>query len=115
MDAEALRELHGRLVARAAELRQTIASVAETSGPVSPDNAIGRLTRLDAMQAASMQAELHRGHAAELRLVERALDAIASGEYGTCARCGEDISQARLLAKPEAFLCVVCAERAARR
>ena len=115
MDSQVQEALRARLEARAVELRQSMASMADASAPVAPDNAIGRLTRMDAMQQASMQAELHRGHVAELRLVERALDAMAEGEYGTCRRCGEEIALARLHAKPEAFLCVACAEAATRR
>jgi DnaK suppressor protein len=111
MDPQHQAELHRRLEARAAELRKTMSSVEDASKPVAPDNAIGRLTRVDAMQQASVQAAMHRSHAIELRLVERALDAIASGEYGTCARCGSDIAPARLQAKPEAFLCLSCAEK----
>ncbi|MDP1571244.1 MAG: TraR/DksA C4-type zinc finger protein [Vicinamibacterales bacterium] len=111
MDRDLLAELRARLAARALELRQSMATMADASAPVSPDNAIGRLTRMDAMQQASMQAELHRGHTAELRLVERALEAVESGDYGTCARCGDDIAPARLRAKPEAFLCLACADK----
>ncbi|MGB5600514.1 MAG: TraR/DksA C4-type zinc finger protein [Thiothrix litoralis] len=32
-----------------------------------------------------------------------------SGEYGTCATCGEAISPARLDALPYATLCIRCA------
>lgn len=103
-----LDEMRERLQSRAAELRDTIARIEGTVAPVSPNNAIGRLTRLDAMQATSMRRAVAHDHDIELQNIGRALKAIAGGEYGICRRCKEDITQARLRAKPEAFLCVAC-------
>lgn len=112
MDDGFIEDARQRLVRRAAELRKTIGHIKDETGPVAPDNAIGRLTRLDAMQAASMRTALGREHEVELRHVDRALDAIAGGEYGSCRRCKGPISEARLRAKPEAFICLACADTA---
>ena len=109
MDETFLNEMRERLQWRAAELRDTIARIDGTTAPVSPNNAIGRLTRLDAMQATSMRRAAARDHDLELHSVVRALKAMADGEYGICRRCKEDLAEARLRAKPEAFLCVACA------
>jgi len=40
--------------------------------------------------------------------VDRALERIAEGKYGVCARCGEEIGAARLEFRPESTLCVDC-------
>src|SRR3954471_17193637 len=53
-------------------------------------------------------------NATEARL-ERALEKIAEGSYGTCDNCGNAIPQGRLEAAPESVLCVACASAAARR
>ena len=45
-----------------------------------------------------------------LHAIQVALDKIADGSYGACEACGEDISEARLKAIPEATRCVNCAE-----
>lgn len=42
--------------------------------------------------------------------VNQALERIANGTYGTCARCGADIPVERLEAYPTASLCIVCKE-----
>ncbi len=47
--------------------------------------------------------------------VRRALDKIESGTYGTCERCGRQISVERLEALPWAVLCIDCKQRAGRR
>jgi DnaK suppressor protein len=101
-----------RLQSRAVELRDTIARIDGATAPVSPNNAIGRLTRLDAMQATSMRRAVAGDHDIELQNVARALKAISIGDYGVCRRCKEDIVPARLRAKPEAFLCVACTSNA---
>ncbi|MBB1248423.1 MULTISPECIES: TraR/DksA family transcriptional regulator [unclassified Rhizobium] len=44
----------------------------------------------------------------ELRAVNAALDRIARGVFGLCAKCGEPISEARLRAVPQAALCEDC-------
>lgn len=48
--------------------------------------------------------------ALSIREIQAALDRIADGSYGECERCGEEISEGRLQAIPEATRCVNCAE-----
>ncbi|MBP7777571.1 MAG: TraR/DksA C4-type zinc finger protein [Acidobacteria bacterium] len=114
MDETFVEEMRARLAARAAEIRQTLAHIDTATAPVSPDVAIGRLTRVDAMQSTSMRMALARDHEVELRHVERALKASDGGDYGDCRRCKEPIAQARLRARPEALLCLACATASAR-
>lgn len=44
----------------------------------------------------------------ELAAIEAALGRIEAGTFGTCAKCGEPISEARLSAVPHAALCCGC-------
>jgi len=44
------------------------------------------------------------------RTIEDALKRIEAGTYGNCESCGVDIPMARLKAKPNARLCIVCKE-----
>lgn len=50
------------------------------------------------------------GHAGvgELKAIEAALDRIAAGTFGLCAKCGKAISPDRLKAVPHAALCTEC-------
>ena len=43
-----------------------------------------------------------------IRKIERALEDLANGLYGTCQRCGEDIAIKRLKANPVARYCIDC-------
>ena len=47
----------------------------------------------------------------ELALIDRALERMDRGDYGTCARCEEPIGPPRLKALPFAEQCIGCAER----
>lgn len=96
-------------------LRHRLAQPNDTTVPVAPDNAIGRLTRVDAMQSQQMALELRRRQIAQLARLERALKLIEEGGYGSCSRCDEDIAPKRLEAYPDAHLCVKCAEQLQRR
>jgi DnaK suppressor protein len=54
-----------------------------------------------------------RSIAASLAEVERALEKLADGTYGTCDVCGREIPAARLEAMPAKVTCVECAAQAA--
>lgn len=46
----------------------------------------------------------------ELQQVRSALKRIETGDYGTCTKCGEEISPERLNALPYATFCIRCAK-----
>jgi RNA polymerase-binding transcription factor DksA len=67
----------------------------------------------ETLSAQWSQAEgLRAGALVELADVDRALDRVAAGTYGTCARCGRPIGADRLAARPTAELCIACARAA---
>lgn len=76
---------------------------------------IGRLSRADALQSQQMSLEAKRRRELEMKRIEAALRRIAAGEFGICARCGDEIGIRRLEANPAAVLCIECAERGAAR
>jgi DnaK suppressor protein len=72
---------------------------------------VGRLSRMDAIQAQQMALEAGRRRSHQLAAIEGALRRIESGEYGYCFRCGEDIGTRRLDADPAATRCMQCADQ----
>jgi len=54
-------------------------------------------------------------HSAEMRQLRQALARFDEGSYGFCEECGQPIGASRLLARPEARLCIDCQTRAERR
>ncbi len=72
---------------------------------------VGRLSRMDAMQAQAMSIETGRRRRQQLLRIEAALRRIDEGEYGYCQDCGEGITEPRLKIDPATLLCIDCASR----
>lgn len=100
-----------KLEALAEELRASLAAKDPSEDSITPDKAIGRITRMEAIQAQSMNSAAKRRQKKRLSHVEAALEATEEGSYGRCVRCGEDIPEGRLEIMPETRLCVRCAAR----
>lgn len=109
MDQPALDRFRTRLEEMAAALRAGLERTSEAAAPVSLDTPIGRLTRVDALQAQQLALELRSRQQQQLLRVQSALEAIRLGTYGQCRRCQEPIAPARLEAQPDAVLCIDCA------
>jgi len=71
---------------------------------------VGRLSRMDAMQAQAMSQESNRRREATLAAIAAALTRIESGIFGKCIACGEDINPKRLAVNPTVRRCIECAE-----
>ena len=79
--------------------------------PVELDQqAVGRLSRMDAMQQQSMDTAKEARRIGRLRLIEAALRRLEEGDYGYCLNCDESISDGRLKLDPTFSLCIDCAK-----
>ncbi|MDY6952742.1 MAG: TraR/DksA C4-type zinc finger protein [Thermodesulfobacteriota bacterium] len=92
-------------------LKKDIVSYKELTKPVSPDNAIGRLTRMEAISSKGIHEAALRKAEHTLSRLERALTMIDDPDFGLCLQCEEPIPFKRLLVLPESVLCVRCAEK----
>ena len=103
-------ELRAMIEKKLEAVKKDIAAYKRNAGPVVPDNAIGRLTRMEAINSQVInEAALRKAQAALIKL-ERALTKIDHPDFGQCRECEEPIPLARLMILPEADLCVRCAE-----
>jgi DnaK suppressor protein len=93
------------------ELEADLSGGTAADDSIPPDNAIGRLTRMEAIQAQAMDQAGRRRQEQRLHRVRRALDRVARGTYGSCSRCRDEIPRGRLEIMPESGLCVSCAAR----
>jgi len=107
-DSKQLEQLRGKLGLLKQNLESSLEAENEAVKPVDLNQPIGRLTRMDAMQQQSMAKAGLAAQKKQLAAIKLALKDIEEGVYGQCASCGELIPFARLLAKPEAKLCVEC-------
>jgi len=110
MDAQEKQRFAARLQDAITATEKDIAALTELTRPIAPDNAIGRLSRLEAMNTKSInEAALHSARN-KLGKLKYTLNNLDSDEFGICAECGEPIPPARILAMPESNRCVACAD-----
>lgn len=89
---------------------------AEGRKPVTLEqDAVGRLSRMDAMQMQAMALAAQRRRIAELARIRAALERIDQGDWGYCLICGEEIAEKRLHHDPSVSNCVACAGGSATR
>ncbi len=104
-----LTELIADLEALGPALVVELQAAKNSAAPVDLETPIGRLSRMDAMQAQNMASANQRNIEMRMRLVRQALSAVEDGTYGECRSCEEPIPFKRLKARPEAPFCVRCA------
>ena len=73
-------------------------------------SSVGRLSRMDAMQAQQMALETARRRQLQAQKIEGALRRIETGDFGYCYICEEEIDTRRLQADPSNTRCLKCAE-----
>ena len=98
-----------RLKNERAKLEASLRLEDSSNDSIAPDNAIGRLTRMEALQAQSMSSATRARQQKRVRLINAALHRLDSGTYGQCVRCSQPIPRGRLDVMPEARICMDCA------
>ena len=86
-----------------------IAYYKDLTKPISPENAIGRVSRMDAINNKSVNDAALIKAENKLRGLEIALSRINDPDFGLCRRCNQQIPLGRILLLPHSRLCVRCA------
>jgi DnaK suppressor protein len=73
-------------------------------------SSVGRLSRMEAIQAQAVALESRRRQQLKLQQIKAALRRIETGDFGICPRCEEDIDKRRLDFDPTICLCITCAQ-----
>ncbi len=112
MDEKALKQINLLLLKMKSNLQKQEKISKDTEKPVELDQTkVGRISRMDAMQAQQMALDASRRRKLQLVKIESAFKRINSGEYGYCLGCDEDIALRRLMVDPTNIYCIECAEK----
>jgi DnaK suppressor protein len=112
MKKSEIEQLRLRLLALKSELEGLEETSRDATRPVELDqSSVGRLSRMDAMQAQAMARETARRRQRQLVGIAGALRRIEDGDFGLCFVCGEEIDARRLAADPTTTRCVACMEK----
>lgn len=110
MNEDNKKELHIKIIEEVEDIKEVILTLGKMSKPVSPDNAIGRLTRMEAINAKSINDANIRTAKVRLMKLEKALERVECPDFGICQLCKEPIPLKRLMILPESNVCVQCLE-----
>ena len=94
------------------EIKKTgklISEYRELTKPVAPDEAIGRISRMDAINNKSVTEASLRKAELKLKNLQRVLSQFGTLEFGLCMKCKQSIPIGRILFRPESLYCVNCA------
>lgn len=108
LTTDQIEELQGELLRERERLEELLRQSKVDTLPVEPSEAIGRLTRMDAIQQQEMAKASRATYGTKLRQVRAALEAFGRDEYGYCRSCEEPVGYRRLKARPESPFCLSC-------
>ncbi|MFD2823460.1 TraR/DksA family transcriptional regulator [Lacinutrix iliipiscaria] len=87
----------------------SINNLEELTQPIAPENAIGRVSRMDAINNKSVNdAALHKANQ-KLKNLQITLSNLHEPEFGICAKCKNTIPIGRIMLMPHSRFCVNCA------
>ena len=102
-------EIKQKILSEIAKTEKLIAEYRELTKPVAPDVAIGRISRMDAINNKSVTEASLRKAEQKLKNLQRVLSQFGTPEFGLCLTCKKPIPIGRILFRPESLRCVNCA------
>ena len=106
MEKENIKQL---ILTEISRTEKIIQEYREMSKPVAPDDAIGRISRMDAINNKSVTEASLRQAEQKLIDLQRVLSRVGTNDFGICMKCRKSIPRARILYRPESLYCVNCA------
>lgn len=105
-DITRIRELISKKIR---QVTDHISELEDLTRPVAPDVAIGRVSRMDAINNRSVNEAALRQAREKLRGLQHAQESITKPTFGSCSRCGSQIPLGRIMVRPESTTCMRCA------
>ena len=103
--------LKQKIEATIQQTKEKIKGLEEMTQPIGPENSIGRVSRMDAINNKSVAEAALRSAKQKLSKLKIALSKIEKPDFGICVFCKNPIPAARLMYMPESTRCVRCADR----
>ena len=103
-------EIRKKLTDEISKTKSLIEEYKEMTRPVAPDVAIGRISRMDAINNKSVTEATLRQAEGKLSDLLRVSSQIGTEDFGRCLKCRQSIPLGRILIRPESLYCVKCAK-----
>lgn len=111
MDKKDRATLKKKIEEEIAKAEVDIVEMEKMAQPITPENSIGRVSRMDAINNKSVVDAALRTKRAKLTKLQVALNKIDDESFGNCTICNYAIQPMRLMFMPESTKCVRCAAR----
>jgi len=111
MDSQKLKKVNEKINERIFLTKQEIKDLKQFTAPIEPENAIGRISRMDAINNKSINDRALRKAEEKLKKLQIALSRINEPDFGKCRICNSEIQEGRLLLMPESNICIKCASK----
>lgn len=109
MTPQQLKEVETKIKEEIYRTSKRIEHYKELTKPIAPENAIGRVSRMDAINNKSINDTALRKEEQKLKNLHIALGNINDEGFGSCDRCKNEIPTGRILLMPQTRFCVHCA------
>ena len=101
--------LKTKIIEKIEATKKKIVLLEEAAKPITPENAIGRVSRMDAINNKGVSDAALRNAKRQLNSLELAATKVEDASFGNCSNCKRRIQPARLMFMPQSTLCVRCA------
>jgi DnaK suppressor protein len=102
-------DIKKKIVSEISKTKKLIVEYKDMSKPLAPDCAIGRVSRMDAINNNSVTLSALRKAEEKLSALNRVLNQLNTSEFGICLKCKQPIPIERIIFRPQSLLCVNCA------
>lgn len=103
------KEIKQKISSEIVKIKRRIKELIELTKPIAPDCAIGRVSRMDAINNKTINENVLRKAENKLKGLEIALQNVEDADFGICIKCENQIPLGRILLMPHSRFCVKCA------
>ena len=110
MDKTQLKAIQEKLLSEIASTQKKLNEYAELCKPIAPENSIGRISRMDAINNKSVVEAALREAKNKMQQLQVMQKKIKDPDFGACVKCKKEIPFGRLMIRPHSKFCVNCAQ-----
>lgn len=109
MTKQELKDVKEKVVQEIDKTEKSIEDYRDMTKPIAPENAVGRISRMDAINNKSVAEAALRQAEVKLINLQNVLSSADGSDFGLCLKCQKPIPIGRILIMPQSRYCVNCA------
>ena len=110
MDEAQIQEIKFKLKTEIKSTQLKINKYTTLCKPIAPENSIGRISRMDAINNKSVVEAALKVAKEKMAQLQSIQNNIKDSNFGICKKCKQEIPLERLMLQPHSKFCVTCAQ-----